>query len=79
MLKIHKSYLKIITPLLQKELISGISHITGGGIVGNTNRIIPKGYKLNINWEVEVPPIFRMIQKTGNIDDEEMRRVLILE
>ncbi|HOV91814.1 MAG TPA: phosphoribosylformylglycinamidine cyclo-ligase [Candidatus Kapabacteria bacterium] len=79
LLKIHKSYLKIITPLLQKELISGISHITGGGIVGNTNRIIPKGYKLNINWgSWEVPPIFRMIQKTGNIDDEEMRRVFNL-
>lgn len=79
LLKIHKSYLKIITPLLDLDLISGISHITGGGIVGNTKRIIPKGNNLKIDWDSwEVPEIFKIIQRTGNIDTQEMREVFNL-
>jgi phosphoribosylformylglycinamidine cyclo-ligase len=36
----------------------------------------PKGLSLKINWDKwEVPPIFRLIQSTGNISDEEMRKV----
>ncbi len=79
LLKIHKSYLKIITPLLEANLISGISHITGGGIIGNTNRIIPKGNRIRIDWESwQIPPIFKLIQSTGKIDDNEMREVFNL-
>jgi len=79
LLKIHKSYLKIIVPLLGTDIIKGISHITGGGIIGNTKRIIPNGMKININWDSwKIPYIFKLIQKTGNIDDEEMRAVFNL-
>jgi phosphoribosylformylglycinamidine cyclo-ligase len=76
LLKVHKSYLKLITHLTDKFDVKGFSHITGGGIVGNTMRIIPEGLSLKINWDKwEVPPIFRLIQSTGNISDEEMRKV----
>lgn len=79
LLKIHKSYLKIIEPLLSTNTIVGISHITGGGIIGNTKRIIPNGLKLKIYWDAwELPPIFRLIQTTGNINDDEMREVFNL-
>ena len=63
LLSVHRSYLKLIKSVTEKINIKGISHITGGGIIGNTKRILPKGLKLNIYWESwEVPAIFKLIQ-----------------
>lgn len=74
LLKIHKSYFNLISHLKDNLTIKGFSHITGGGIVGNTNRILPEGLKLDINWESwNIPEIFKVIQRTGNINDDEMR------
>jgi phosphoribosylformylglycinamidine cyclo-ligase len=79
LLKVHRSYLQTITPLLEKEILLGISHITGGGIIGNTKRILQPGLSLDINWSSwEIPPIFRLIQQIGEISDEEMREVFNL-
>lgn len=79
LLTIHKSYLKLILSLKENISVKGFSHITGGGIVGNTKRILPENLSLKINWENwEVPEIFKLIQKTGNISDEEMRSVFNL-
>jgi phosphoribosylformylglycinamidine cyclo-ligase len=79
LLRIHKSYLKLITELKENIEVKGLSHITGGGIVGNTKRILPEGYTLKINWNAwDMPPIFKLIQKTGNIIDTEMREVFNL-
>jgi phosphoribosylformylglycinamidine cyclo-ligase len=76
LLKIHKSYLPLITSLKNSVDIKGLSHITGGGIVGNTSRIIPKGLDLLIHWgNWEIPAIFKLIQQTGKISSEEMRKV----
>lgn len=76
LLKIHKSYLSLITSIKNSIDVKGLSHITGGGIIGNTSRIIPKGLNLQINWgSWEMPPIFKLIQKTGNISNEEMHKV----
>jgi phosphoribosylformylglycinamidine cyclo-ligase len=76
LLRIHKSYLKLITELKENIDIKGFSHITGGGIVGNTKRILSEGFSLKIDWNAwEMPPIFKLIQKTGNIIDTEMREV----
>jgi phosphoribosylformylglycinamidine cyclo-ligase len=75
LLAIHKSYLKPVLPLVEAELLTGISHITGGGIIGNTKRILPNNCELKINWESwEILPIFKLIQKAGDISDEEMRK-----
>ena len=76
LLKIHKSYLSLITALKNSINLKGLSHITGGGIVGNTSRIIPKGLNLQINWgSWELPSIFKLIQKTGDISNEELHKV----
>ena len=76
LLKVHKSYLKLILQLKENLNIKGFSHITGGGIVGNTKRILREGLALKINWEAwELPGIFKLIQSTGKISDEEMRKV----
>lgn len=74
MLKVHKSYLSVIKELKNIEGVHGFSHITGGGIEGNTKRIIPKGLSLSVDWEAwERPGIFKLIQKTGNVPEEDMR------
>lgn len=79
LLKVHRSYLKSVFPLVEKNLINGISHITGGGILGNTKRIIPEGLELKVDWNSwEVPTIFKLIQRFGAVSDDEMRNVFNL-
>lgn len=74
LLKVHKSYLGKVLPLVEERVLTGISHITGGGLIGNTNRIMPAGTSLNIDWQSwERLPIFDLIQETGKVSDEEMR------
>ncbi len=76
LLRIHKSYLSLIKSLIEKVNVKGFAHITGGGIVGNTNRIIPKEFSIKIHWgNWEIPPIFKLIQDTGEISNDEMRQV----
>ncbi len=76
LLKVHKSYLTLIQKLISKLEIKGFSHITGGGIIGNTKRIVPEGLKIEMDWSAwKVPNIFNLIKETGNIKDEEMRKV----
>jgi len=79
LLAVHKSYFNAVYPLLGKVKISGMSHITGGGIIGNTVRVLPEGLSLKIEWRNwTVPPIFRLIQESGNVPDEEMRKTFNL-
>jgi phosphoribosylformylglycinamidine cyclo-ligase len=79
LLRNHKSYLKLINALKESNLVKGFSHITGGGIVGNTIRILPDGLSLNIFWDnIDIQPIFKLIQSAGDISDEEMRKVFNL-
>jgi len=75
LLHVHRSYLKPIIPLLKTSSIHGMSHVTGGGLIGNTMRILPPSRRLKIDWTSwQVPPIFQIIQKEGKISDEEMRK-----
>ena len=63
LLEIHKSYLHIVDQILEKDWLRGISHITGGGIVSNTKRIIEKDQNLDLNWDAwERPELFNLIQ-----------------
>ncbi len=79
LLRVHRSYLNLVFPLVEKKQLNGISHITGGGIVGNTSRIVADSLEMNIDWNSwSRPPIFDLIQKTGNIEEEEMRKVFNL-
>lgn len=76
LLRVHRSYQKMIKTLREMPYLAAMSHITGGGIVGNTKRVLPKNKKLQIFWENwEIPPIFKLIQKSGKISDDEMRKV----
>lgn len=79
LLAVHASYLRVIEPLLDAGLISALSHITGGGIVGNTSRVLQQGQALEVQWgSWNIPEIFRLVQHAGDIADEEMRHVFNL-
>jgi phosphoribosylformylglycinamidine cyclo-ligase len=75
LLATHRSYLAALEPLLEREKIRGLAHITGGGFPGNIPRVLPEGLGARVrrgSWDV--PPLFRLIQKGGAIEDEEMYR-----
>ncbi|OGU54564.1 MAG: phosphoribosylformylglycinamidine cyclo-ligase [Ignavibacteria bacterium RBG_13_36_8] len=79
LLKVHKSYLKLVKKLIKNINVKAFSHITGGGIVGNTKRVVPSNLQLKINWSSwDIPNIFKLIQATGDISDSEMRKVFNL-
>lgn len=74
LLQVHRSYLPIISSLKVLDGVHGFSHITGGGMVGNTKRILPQGCALDIHWNAwKRPPIYTMIQEIGNVPEEDMQ------
>lgn len=69
-------YVKSILSLIKKGIkITGISHITGGGLKDNINRLLPKGCRADIFPGWPVPPVFTRLQELGNIDKEEIYKV----
>lgn len=75
LLRPTRIYVKTILNLTRDFNISGIAHITGGGITGNLPRVIPKDCKAIVQkgaWEI--PPIFSFLKKRGGISEEEMFR-----
>ena len=75
LLKVHKCYLNSVEPLLSQNLVTGLAHITGGGIEGNTSRLLNDDLSLKIAWNSWQPqPIFDLIQETGEVSEKEMRK-----
>ncbi len=73
LLKPTKIYVKTIQELIKRHRINGIAHITGGGFIENIPRTIPAGLKAEIrlgSWDV--PPVFRLMQRLGSIEEKEM-------
>ncbi len=68
-------YVKTILSLKKQFRIKAIAHITGGGLLENIPRVMPKKYAAALDSSAwTVPPILELIKKEGRIDDEEMRR-----
>ncbi|MAZ68895.1 MAG: phosphoribosylformylglycinamidine cyclo-ligase [Candidatus Marinimicrobia bacterium] len=75
LLKIHRSYLPILNDILYKPWLKSLSHITGGGIIENTQRVLDQGQDIIIDWSAwEWPEVFKMIQEDGNVSNEDMIR-----
>jgi len=69
LLKPTKIYVKEILKLLEKKLIHGCAHITGGGLPGNLIRIIPNNICANIYLsKIKVKPIFKWLKSKGVSD-----------
>lgn len=76
LLKIHVSYLGEFADLSDQVEIKGLAHITGGGVLENLPRILPKGCGALIrsgSWPV--PPVFGYVQDKGAVPGSEMYRV----
>ena len=75
LLEPHRSYLPFIRPLLDGGRIKGMAHITGGGITDNLPRVLPHGTSAVVDaaaWEI--PPIFRWLQRNGQVPIDDMMR-----
>jgi phosphoribosylformylglycinamidine cyclo-ligase len=70
----HRCYYPKLKPVL--SMIKGLAHITGGGFEGNIPRILPQGLAVQISKDAwQVPPIFKLIQEKGRIEETEMYQV----
>ncbi len=68
-------YVKPVLSLLQAVPVLAMAHITGGGITENLPRVLPEGARAVIDRSAwSVPPVFRVIQEAGQVDEVEMRR-----
>lgn len=70
-----KIYVKLVLELLKNYDIKAIAHITGGGVIENIPRVIPKGLGIDINknsWDK--PAIFKMIENFNAIDEKELHK-----
>ena len=73
LLKPTRIYPKLILELISKFEIKGLSNITGGGFYENIPRMFPEGITADIDTEnINVLPIFKLMQKEGNLDIDEM-------
>jgi phosphoribosylformylglycinamidine cyclo-ligase len=75
LLRVHRSYLSSLMPLLDAGKVRALAHITGGGLVENLPRVLPRGLSARIardSWHV--PAVFRVIAREGGVAEEEMFR-----
>ena len=79
LLRVHRSYLPAIRVLVEADLVHGLAHITGGGIPGNTARIVPDGLHAAVDYGAwERPPLFSLIQRLGGVPEDDLRRTFNL-
>ena len=73
LLAVHRSYLSLMKPLL--SAVHAMAHITGGGIPGNLNRVLPPGLNAVVDttsWQI--PNLFQRLQAAGGVERPEMFR-----
>ncbi len=74
LLATHVPYERVVRPVIDR--VHGMAHITGGGFVENVPRILPGGVTAVIDTAAwEVPGIFRLIERRGQVSREEMYEV----
>ena len=74
LLAIHRSYLRPIRALLEAGVGRGLVHVTGGGIPGNTARVVPEGLTFEVDYDRwERPAIFSLIGELGPVSEDDLR------
>lgn len=71
----HRSYLNVLRPVLEKNLVKALAHLTGGGIFDNLPRVLPTGCAAEIDraaWPVS--PLFTLIAEASGLPDDELFR-----
>ncbi len=75
-LRVHRSYLAAVNEIAARVKIKGLAHITGGGVLENLPRILPRGCAARLEkgaWPV--PPVFTWLAEKGDVVAGEMHRV----
>lgn len=68
-------YIRTVLPQLKAGRVSGLAHITGGGLIENPPRAIAEGLVPRFDWNAwAMPPVFDWLARTGGVSDHEMRR-----
>jgi phosphoribosylformylglycinamidine cyclo-ligase len=71
----HRSYLAALAPIVENRLVTGMAHVTGGGIPGNLVRILPDGVSARVMTSAwEAPPVFQALGALGRVSREELYR-----
>jgi len=69
-------YVKPVLKLMAAVKVKGLAHITGGGLVGNVPRMLPQGMRAVLRKKLwPRPEMFNLLQKDGNVTEDEMHRV----
>jgi phosphoribosylformylglycinamidine cyclo-ligase len=72
----HRCYLEALRVPIERGLVHGLAHITGGGIPDNLPRVLPEGTAARVNRDSwPVPPLFSFLQRAGRVEQTEMDRV----
>ena len=69
-----KIYVKACLPLLKQGLVKAMAHITGGGLLENLPRSLPKNLSANVTQHPVLPPVFKWMRGASGLDDTEMLR-----
>jgi phosphoribosylformylglycinamidine cyclo-ligase len=79
LLRVHRSYLDAIQALVDAGLARGLAHITGGGLPGNLDRVVPAGGEAAVDYDAwDRPALFDLIQRTGDVPEDDMRHTFNL-
>lgn len=71
----HTCYYQIIKGLYEHAGLTGMAHITGGGVQGNLCRVLPGNLDAQIDvTSYKVPEVFTVIQEVGSVPDEDMHK-----
>ncbi len=76
LLRVHRSYLSALAPLLERDRVRAMAHVTGGGIEGNLSRSLPPGLGARVDVRTWRPPnVFVQLARGGGVARSEMFRV----
>ena len=79
LLQVHRSYLEVIQVLCTQKLAHAFAHITGGGIEGNTRRVVQSPLTFAVDYDAwDRPPIFEFIQRQADVPESDMRQTFNL-
>jgi phosphoribosylformylglycinamidine cyclo-ligase len=74
----HRLYLHEVRALRAQADVKALAHVTGGGLLGNLERVLPDGVHADVDWDAwERPPVFDWLAEQG-VSEEEARRVFNL-
>ena len=69
----HRCYYHDLKPFFGNPAVHGLAHITGGGIAGNLNRILPKSVSAKVDFaKLRIPEVFRVIEEVGSVSKTDM-------